>query len=287
MINLLSTRSIILAIIAIVIASTVFSGMYTVNDRERGVILTNGKVTGVADPGLHLKIPFVQSVEFISTQNQSLKFEGLTAYSKDQQTATLRVSVSYHVLSDDVAAVYSKFTGLAGLQNRLIERQVPTEVEKVFGQYTAADAVTKRTQFGIDIDKAVRSALVGPLVVDSVQVENIDFDDAYEANIRKMMEKNVEILTQKNETLRQVETNSQNVNRAIAEASAIVSKATAEADAIKLKGDAEAHAIEVKAKALAQNQNLVDLTRVEKWNGVLPTSMVPGSAIPFIDVGKK
>lgn len=284
MINLLSTRNIVLAIIAIVIASTVFSGMYTVNDRERGVILTNGKVTGVADPGLHLKIPFVQSVEFISTQNQSLAFTGLNAYSKDQQTATVKVSVSYHVLGDDVAAVYSKFTGLQGLQNRLIERQVPTEVEKVFGQYTAAEAVTKRTQFGIDVDKAVRSALVGPLVVDSIQVENIDFDDAYEANIRKMMEKNVEILTQKNETLRQVETNTQKVNAAQADADATVARATAEASATRMRGDAEAHAIDVKAKALAQNNNLVDLVKAEAWDGKLPTHMVPGNTVPFLNV---
>lgn len=284
MINLLSTRNIVLAIIAMVIASTVFSGMYTVNDRERGVILTNGKVTGVADPGLHLKIPFVQSVVFVSTQNQSLAFTGVTAYSKDQQTATLRVSVSYHVPAAEVSNVYSKFTSLEGLQSRLIERQVPTQVENVFGQYTAADSVVKRVIFGADIEKAVRASLVGPLVVDSVQVENIDFDDTYEANIRKMMEKNVEILTQKNETLRQEETNIQKVNLATAEAAATVAKANAEALAIRARGEADAYAIDVKAKALAQNQNLIQLTIAETWDGKLPTQMIPGSTVPFLNV---
>lgn len=284
MINLMSTRNIILAFIAIIIGSVVFSGMYTVNDRERGVILTNGKVTGVAEPGLHLKIPFVQSVVFISTQNQSLAFTGVTAYSKDQQTATLRVSVSYHVPEAEVASVYSKFSSLEGLQNRLIERQVPTQVENVFGQYTAADSVTKRVAFGASIEKSVRDSLVGPLIVDSVQVENIDFDDSYEANIRKMMEKNVEIQTQKNETLRQGETNLQNVNRATAEAEATVAKANAEAEAIRARGAADAYAIDIKAKALAQNQNLVELTKAERWNGILPTHMVPGNAVPFLNV---
>ncbi len=284
MINLMSTRNIILAILAVIIASTVFSTAYTVNDRERGVILTNGKVTGMADPGLHFKIPFVQSVVFISTQNQSLAFTGVTAYSKDQQTATLRVSVSYHIPASEVANVYSKFSSVEGIQSRLIERQVPTQVENVFGQYTAADSVVKRVTFGVDIEKAVRNALVGPLVVDSVQVENIDFDDAYEGNIRKMMEKNVEILTQKNETLRQQETNIQKVNLATAEAEATVARATANATATRKQGEADAYAIDVKAKALAQNQNLVDLVKAEKWDGKLPTQMIPGSTVPFLNV---
>jgi hypothetical protein len=26
------------------------------------------------------------------------------------------------------------------------------------------------------------------------------------------------------------------------------------------------------------------LTKAERWNGVLPTTMVPGSAVPFIEV---
>lgn len=284
MINLMSTRNIILAILAVIIASTVFSGMYTVNDRERGVILTNGKVTGVAEPGLHLKVPFVQSVVLISTQNQSLAFTGVTAYSKDQQTATLRISVSYHVPEAEVANVYSKFSSLDGLQARLIERQVPTQVENVFGQYTAADSVVKRVEFGSNIEKAVRASLVGPLVVDSVQVENIDFDDAYEGNIRKMMEKNVEILTQKNETLKQVETNTQKVNAANATAASTIAQATAEAQATRLRGEADAYAIEVKAKALAQNQNLIQLVIAQGWDGKLPTQMVPGSAVPFLNV---
>lgn len=284
MINLVSTRNIVLVVLAIIIASAVFGGMYTVNDRERGVILTNGKVTGVADAGLHLKIPFVQNVVLISTQNQSLAFTGLTAYSKDQQTATLKVSVSYHVPESEVANVYSKFSSLEGLQARLIERQVPTQVENVFGQYTAADSVTKRVAFGVDIEKSVRASLAGPLIVDSVQVENIDFDKSYETNIRKMMEKNVEILTQKNETLRQVETNTQKVNAANATAASTVAQATAEAQATRLRGEAEAYAIEVKAKALAQNQNLVDLTKAERWDGKLPTHMVPGNSVPFINI---
>ena len=149
---------------------------------------------------------------------------------------------------------------------------------------TAADSVRNRVKFGNDIDAAIRKVLVGPLIVDSVQVENIDFDDAYENSIRKLMEKEVEISTQRNETSKQISVNTMNVNKAKAEADSQLARATANASATRLQGEAEAYAIEVKAKALAANSNLVDLTKAEKWDGKLPTTMVPGSAVPFINV---
>ena len=45
------------------------------------------------------------------------------------------------------------------------------------------------------------------------------------------------------------------------------------------RGDAEA-----RAKALGTNPNLVTLVQAERWNGVLPTTMVPGSSVPFVSV---
>lgn len=282
MINLLSTRNIFMAILTAIVLSAVFGTAYTVNDRERAVVLTNGKVTGIAEPGLHFKWPFIQSTVTISVQNHALTFPALTAYSKDQQPATLKVSVSYHVT--DVEDLYKRFTSHEGLQAKLFERQVPTMVENTFGQYTAADAVTKRVLLGSDLEKSVRAALVGPLVVDSVQIENIDFDDKYEANIAKMMEKDVEINTQKNETKRQEETNKQKVNLAEAEASATRKRAEAEAFATRQRGDAEAYAITAKARALADNKNLVELTIAESWDGKLPSTMVPGGSVPMLNL---
>ena len=43
-------------------------------------------------------------------------------------------------------------------------------------------------------------------------------------------------------------------------------------------------AIEACAKALGTNPNLVTLVQAERWNGVLPTTMVPGSSVPFVSV---
>jgi regulator of protease activity HflC (stomatin/prohibitin superfamily) len=282
--NYVTPRNIIIGVILALLAALVLSGSYTINDRERGVILRNGKVVGVADAGWHIKAPFIDSVVEIPVTNEAMRFDKLPAYSRDSQTAAVRVSVSYHIPPSDVAEVYTKYGSVQGIESKLIARQVPTQVENVFGQYAAADAVKKRAQFGMDVAKAIRESVVGPLIIDSVQVENIDFDDKYEDNIAKMMEKEVAIATQKNDTELKKAVNEATVNQAQAEADSQVAKATANAKAIRMTGDAEAYAIEVKAKALAQNQNLVELTKAENWDGKLPTTMVPGSTVPFLNL---
>jgi hypothetical protein len=58
----------------------------------------------------------------------------------------------------------------------------------------------------------------------------------------------------------------------------------ARASNITIAGEAEAAAIEANAKALGTNLNLVALVQAERWSGVLPTTMVPGSAVPFVSV---
>ena len=70
--------------------------------------------------------------------------------------------------------------------------------------------------------------------------------------------------------------------RGVAESS--LTRARADAQAIELRGNAEAAAIKARGDALRANSDLVQLQAVEKWDGKLPTSIVPGSALPFVQI---
>jgi regulator of protease activity HflC (stomatin/prohibitin superfamily) len=121
------------------------------------------------------------------------------------------------------------------------------------------------------------------VVIDNVQVENIDFSDAYEKSIEDRMKAEVAIQT-RTQNLETEKVQAQIlVTQAKAQADSQLAKAEAEAKATKLRGEAEAYAIRVKAEALATNQILVDLTKAERWNGQLPTTMLPNNAVPFIE----
>lgn len=262
----------------------IFGTWFTVDSKERGVVLRNGRIIKIAEPGLHFKIPMMDKVHKISIQNQALVFEKLSAYSKDQQPAELRVSISYHVPPDQVADVYTGYGNIAGLESRVMNRQAPTQVENVFGQYNAVSAVQNRVKLVSDMTQALRENIKGPVVVDSFQVENIDFSVAYENAISARMNAEVAVATRNQDLEKERVEAKIAVTKAQAAADSALALATAEAQATKLRGDAEAGAIRAKADALAQNQNLVELIRSEKWDGKLPTQMIPGATIPFFNI---
>lgn len=276
-------KSIITLLGGLLLFTVLWSSWYTVNETERGVLLRNGALVGVIEPGLSFKIPIIESVKFISVQSNATSYQQLQAYSKDQQTATLNVSVSWHVTPSEVAKVYSQYQDLNGLLSRLISRQVPNQVENVFGQYNAVSAVQNRGKFVADVTKAIRDSIAGPVVIDGVQVENIDFSDDYENSIALRMKAEVEVKTREQMlATEQVEAQIV-VTRAQAEADSRVAQAKADAEATRLRGEAEADAIKAKTLALSSNPMLIELTKAERWDGKLPTTVLPNSALPFID----
>ena len=263
------------AVVAGLITLTVVGGsFYTVDQGERGVILRNGAVVGTAEPGLGFKLPIVDSIREINVQTQAQLYKDVMVYSRDQQNASLQVSVNYRLASDKVEQIYSEFGGQTGIVTRLLDRQVPEEVKNVFGKFNAVTAIQERARLGMEIQEAIQKAATNSmLIVESVQVENIDFSDAYEKSIEQRMLAEVE-----------VQKVQQNAEREKVQAEIAVIQAKAQADAVKLQGDAEAHAINARGRALRDNPALIELVQAEKWDGKLPTTMVPGQTVPFINV---
>lgn len=277
----------VLAIIGLCVA---MGSWYTIDQGERGVVLRNGKVVGLADPGLNFKMPIIEDVSKMSVRDHTIAFGGkgttpLEAYSYDQQPASLRVSVTFQVPPEKVVNVYSEYGNLENLASRVIERRTHDTVKNVFGTFTASRAIQERSKLSTDMTTAVIKSLESaPLKVVSVQIEEVGFSKAYEDSIEKRMLAQVQIET----TRQQKETAMINAEIQVVQAKAAADaqreRFTAEADGIKLRGNAEAAAIEAKAKALASNTNLVNLNAIEKWDGKLPATQVPGSALPFIGI---
>ncbi|WP_462380492.1 prohibitin family protein [Pseudomonas sp. Marseille-QA0892] len=277
---------IIAGVIIVFVLIAAMSSWYTIDEKERGVLLRNGAFVHVAEPGLGFKLPWIDTVKIISVQNQTSTYKNVQAYSRDQQSATMSISVSWHVSPDDVEQVYKRFGSEASLEQRLIGRQVSTQAERIFGGYTAVRAVQERGQLGIDYANAFTHAISGPVVIDSVQLENIDFSDAYERSIEERMKAEVAVKTREQDLARERVNAEIAVTQAKAAADSALARARAEAEATRLRGDAEAAAIQARADALKANQALVELTKAERWDGRLPTTVLPNSAVPFIDSRK-
>lgn len=103
-----------------------FGSWFQVDQGERGVVLRNGKLVRVAEPGLDFKTPFIDNVSVVSVRDHTFVFENLEAYSYDQQPATLRVSVTYRVPAERVAELYSEYGTINNLQDACWSARRPT-----------------------------------------------------------------------------------------------------------------------------------------------------------------
>lgn len=264
--------------------SIVFGSWYTIDEGERGVLTRNGAVVGVATPGLGFKMPFMDGVEKITVRTEIINFDKLGAYSRDQQSAEMRISVNFRILPDAVKEVYSNYGSAEGIAARLIQPRINEELKTVFGQFTAVSAIQEREKLNTLVREAIAGSVGGPIVIEGVQIENIDFSNAYEESIEQRMLAEVEVQKLRQNAEREKVQAEITVTQAKAKADAVRAAANAEAEAIRIKGDAEAAAIKSRGAALRDNPGLVDLTAVEKWKGDLPSTMVPGSALPFIGI---
>ena len=270
---------------AIMMLTVVFGSWYTIDEGERGVVLRNGAFTTVATQGLNFKFPIIDDVKEFEVRNQVVTYDKLAVYSTDIQPAEMRLAVTYKVPEANVVSVYQNY-GL-GYVDRVITPAIYRTVKEVFGRYQAANVVLHRDRMGTEMFDALTNAVEGTGVqLVSLQIQNIDFSDAYEHAIEQAMQAEAEVKKVRQQLERQRVEAEKRVVDATAAKEAEIERATGESMAIKLKGDAEAEAIRARGKALKENKELVELITAERWNGVLPTQMIPGSAVPFVNINK-
>ena len=277
---------IISAVAVLILLMTTGGSMYTVDQGERGVVLHYGEVSKVADPGLHFKWPYVDRVVRVPTRTTTGTMKDIFAYSSDQQPAQIALSVTFAVTDDGVEDLYTQFGKIDNLYELAIVPIVKQEIKTVFGQFTAIRSVQHREE----LNNKTRDAIVGALAkypylrIESVQIENVDFSDAYEQTIEDRMKAEVEVERYKQNLERERIEAQIAATRAQGQADAQIKAAEAEAKAIELRSKAEADSINTKGEALRKNPEIIRLIQTEKWNGILPQTMLPNSTVPMLSL---
>jgi regulator of protease activity HflC (stomatin/prohibitin superfamily) len=231
---------------------------------ERGIIVRLGNINRVIDPGIHLKFPYIESVKVFDVKTVKMEVKTL-AYSKDIQTVDAGLVLNYHLLPDRVNFLYQEI-GM-DYEVSIIDPAIQESVKAVSAQFTAQDLVEQRAKVKDEIKKLLSERLSGRnIIVDELSITNFDFTDEYEKAVEAKQVAQQDALQAKNK-LEQVKF----------EAEQRVAQATAEAEAIRIQ-----------AQAITQQggEDYVNLKAVEKWNGMLPTQMIPNATLPFINLNK-
>lgn len=256
---------------------------FTVEQGERAVVLRNGAFLYVADPGLHLKLPLIDSVTEMDVRTQKLVFDNVASYSKDIQQSASSLAVTYTLPEANVEEVFTKLG--TKYAERVIWPAVYDRFKEVMGRYTAAEIVSNRQQIGDEVMRSIREDVgTNGIFINQVQLQNIDFTDVFEKAIEQAVKAKAEVTEAEQILLKKTVEAKTKVVQAEAEAQAARVRAKGEADAIDLKAKAEANAYRLKSEGLSVV--LVEAMKAEKWDGKLPTTMLPNTAVPMFNVNK-
>lgn len=289
--SFLTPSKVVLAGIVLIIAVT-FRPFFTVREVERAVLTRFGQYVGTYGPGLHLMVPFTDTVRLFRVDIQAITIDKANTYTVDNQELDATVVVSYRV---DPSAIEAVFKNAPDYQQRLYTLVID-RLKATLGQLNISEIAQKRGDAAQRVFKVVKSDAKRLLNLDVVDVQLVDL--FYTPTFRQAVDQsavakaNVERAEQER---RRAEVESERlkieaagqaqaeIERSRGTAQSRLISAESEAQSIRLVGQAQAERIKLEAEALKTNTDLVRLRQAEKWNGTLPTHVL-GNAVPFINI---
>ena len=249
--------ALVVGLIALVVA---WSSLFVISERERAVQLRFGQlVKDDIQPGLHLKVPFVDNVRIFDARLQNLEVPSERFLTLEQKAVIVDSYIKWRI--DDVSRFYRATAGDLFRANTLLSQRAESRMRNKFGALTLNEVVSgQRDQLMSEITNELNSVArdeLGVSVVD-VRVKKIDLppqvsDSVYE---RMSSERDKEAQEYRSKGLEMAEG-----IRANADREQRVIMANAYRDAEMIRGDGDAKAAEVYAKAFRQDPEFYAFTR--------------------------
>lgn len=255
----------------------VFGSFGTIATGERGVKTRMSAVVGTVEPGVYFKLPFFEDVHTMDVKTRTINYdkngqEGdavdtsqLFGASKDLQDVKIGVVVTYNIDPTKVIDIFSQYKNVDAFEVTVTEPAVRKVVKSISAQFTAEELVTKRAEFGDKVTAVLTEEFASKsAILTGFSVTNFEFS----AEFTRAIEAKV--------------TATQNAEAAKNKLEQI--KYEAQQTIETAKATAEAQRIQSQSLAAQGGEDYVQLKAIEKWNGILPVQMIPGSTVPFINL---
>lgn len=242
------------------------SSCYTVDTGEVAIVSTFGKITRVDTEGLHFKVPFTQSKDFIETRQRTYLFAKteeadttLEVSTKDMQSIKIELTVQASI--NDPEKLYRAFRNEH--ETRLVRPRSKEVVQATIAKYTIEEFVSKRAEISRIINRDIAENLGEyGMSVSNVSIINHDFSMEYEKAIeaKKVAEQAVEKAKAEQQKL-------------IVEAENKVKLAEYQLKAKEL----QAKANQIESNSLTPQ--IIEKMKIEKWDGHLPQVQGAGNTL--------
>lgn len=231
---------------------------------ERGVVMKLGKVQPyILNEGFHVRTPFQDEIRTINVKTKTTGIDGV-AGSSDSQAVTFKAAVNWRMNPNRVNVTYQKVGDENDVETNLIKNKGPDSIKAAISRSTAIDFQKNRE----DVRKAAISLLrerVGDVaIIDDISFTDIDFSKQFNDAIEEKVTAEQNAIAEKNKL------------------EGVKYQAQQKIESAK----AEAESIRIQTEALSQNDKLIDLRAVERWNGVLPVNMYGSAPLPFLNVNR-
>ncbi|MFK7830951.1 MAG: protease modulator HflC [Congregibacter sp.] len=256
----MSGRGLSLLMIVAFIAFIASNSLFVIKETERGVLLRFGEVvTAELEPGLHVKIPFVNNVRKFDGRVLTVDSQPERFFTQEQKALIVDSYAKYRIADTDTfytatSGDVARAAGLLaqrindGLRNqvasRTIQEVVSGERDQLMEDITAELDIVARTELGIEL-------------VD-VRVKQIDLPaDVSESVYRRM---NAEREKEARERRSQGQELAEGI-RAAADREVTVIRANAYREAEELRGEGDAEATRTYAEAFGKDPEFYSFTR--------------------------
>ncbi len=303
-----SAKTVIFVVLGIGIVGTAVGGFYTVQPTEMAGVRRLGTVvtTNPVGPGLHFKLPWIDTVDTIQTSLDTFQMNNLIVYTVDNQAVSVGVGLSYHI---PAAAVMHLLYGVGRPGNVDIAENIrPVLADRVLRVFSSQNTVgisANRQQIADDIRKQVSEALgtIFGLEITDLQLSSITYSPSFQASVEAAVQAKNDAIRAENTVskvryegeqakvqaeaqaaVRQAQANAEaaaTIAQAHAQRESTILRAQGEAQAAALTGEAEAKVIQQVGTAVAANPSVVSYEASRRWNGQLPGTMLGGTASPL------
>lgn len=217
-----------------------------------GVITRFGAVQRVANPGLVLRLPFVERVAKMETRTKKEQVEA-SAASRDLQEVKSTIALNYRLNGIKAVEMYQSVG--TNYTTIIIAPAMQEAFKATTSKFTAEDLISRREEVKLLAFNELRTRLAKyNIIVDDFNIINSDFSKDF------------------NEAIEQKQVAQQNLERAKTEAQTALTQAEGQANAQKAL-----------QQSGALSKEYLEFLALQKWNGVLPLAT---NGNPFINIIK-
>ena len=273
-------------VLGLAVAATLLSSIYTVEEGHVAVVKRFSEAKYQVEPGLHFKAPIVDSLESMEVRTRKNVEENIPVATAEQMPSHATVSVNWTVNRAEAIDIFKQYGGLDQFESRILDPKIKSGSKEAISKHTAEEIIRNRNVVITKIQDAIITAMEPyPIVINSVQLENITFPMTYtnaieakQVALQEAVKEEHKLERQRLEAQRQVNTAEAEKQSRMKAADGVAyqteTEAKAEAEAIRLIGIANAGKIQAMATALATNPQVIEYEQVKRWQGNVPTTVM-------------